>query len=65
LELGVAARQQQLDNRLRDRADVAETDATEYGGYAHYRWQRLNLRGGVMRADYRTATTRTTQVGTA
>jgi len=65
LELGVAARQQQLDNRLRDRADVAETDATEYSGYAHYCWQRLNLRGGVMRADYRTATTRTTQVGTS
>lgn len=65
MELGVAARQQQLDNRLHDRADVAETDATEYGGYAHYRWQRLNLRGGVMRAHYRTATTRTTQVGTA
>jgi len=61
----VAARQQQLDNRLRDRADVAETDATEHGVYAHYRWQSLNLRGGVMRADYRTATTPTTQVGTA
>lgn len=65
LELGVAAGQQQLDNRLRDRADSAETDATEYGVYAHYRRQGLSLRGGVTRADYRTDTTRTAQVGTA
>ncbi|MGH8043379.1 MAG: autotransporter outer membrane beta-barrel domain-containing protein, partial [Stenotrophomonas sp.] len=65
LELGVAAGQQQVDNRLRERAAVAETDATEYGVYAHYRWQGLSLRGGVTRADYRTDTTRTAQVGTA
>jgi T5SS/PEP-CTERM-associated repeat protein/autotransporter-associated beta strand protein len=65
LELGVAAGQQQLDNRLRERAAVAETDATEYGVYAHYRWQGLSLRGGVTRADYRTDTTRTAQIGTA
>jgi autotransporter-associated beta strand protein/T5SS/PEP-CTERM-associated repeat protein len=65
LELGVAAGQQQLDNRLRERAAVADTDATEYGVYAHYRWQGLSLRGGVTRADYRTDTTRTAQVGTA
>lgn len=64
LELGVAAGQQQLDNRLRERAAVAETDATEYGVYASYRWQGLSLRGGVTRADYRTDTTRTAQVGT-
>lgn len=65
LELGVAAGQQTLDNRLRERAAVADTDATEYGVYAHYRWQGLSLRGGVTRADYRTDTTRTAQVGTA
>jgi T5SS/PEP-CTERM-associated repeat protein/autotransporter-associated beta strand protein len=65
LELGVAAGQQKVDNRLRERAAVAETDATEYGVYAHYRWQGLSLRGGVTRADYRTDTTRTAQVGTA
>lgn len=65
LELGVAAGQQKVDNRLRERAAVAETDATEYGVYAHYRWQGLSLRGGVTRADYRTDTTRTAQLGTA
>lgn len=65
LELGVAGGQQTLDNRLRERAAVAETDATEYGVYANYRWQGLSLRGGVTRADYRTDTTRTAQVGTA
>lgn len=63
LELGVAAGHQRLDNQLRERIASAETDATEYGVYANYRWQGLSLRGGVTRADFRTDTTRTTAVG--
>lgn len=63
LELGVAAGHQRLDNQLRERIASAETDATEYGVYANYRWQGLSLRGGLTRADFRTDTTRTTAVG--
>jgi len=64
LELGVAAGQQRLETRLQGRTALASTDATEYGVYAHYRWSGLSLRGGVTRADYRTDSTRTAQVGT-
>lgn len=64
LELGVAAGQQRLETRLQARTALARTDATEYGVYAHYRWSGLSLRGGVTRADYRTDSTRTAQVGT-
>jgi len=64
LQLGVAAGQQQLDTRLRERDARAETDATEYGVYADYGWQGLRLRGGVTRADYRTDSMRTAQIGT-
>ena len=64
LELGVAAGQQQLVSRLAQRDARSETDNTEYGLYAQYRWQGLSLRGGVSRADYRTDSTRTAQVGT-
>jgi subtilase-type serine protease len=64
LQLGVAAGQQQLDTRLRERDARAETDATEYGVYADYGWMGLRLRGGVTRADYRTDSTRTAQIGT-
>lgn len=63
LELGVAAGHQRLDNQLRERIASAETDATEYGVYANYRWQGLSLRGGVTRAEFRTDTARTTAVG--
>lgn len=63
LELGVAAGQQQLVSRLADRDARAETDNTEYGVYGQYRWQGLSLRAGVSRADYRTDSTRTAQVG--
>jgi outer membrane autotransporter protein len=64
LQFGVAAGQQQLDTRLRERDARAETDATEYGVYADYGWQGLRLRGGVTRADYRTDSMRTAQIGT-
>ena len=63
LELGVAAGQQQLVSRLAQRDARAETDSTEYGVYGQYRWQGLSLRAGVSRADYRTDSTRTAQVG--
>lgn len=64
LQIGVAAGQQQLDTRLRERDARADTDATEYGVYADYGWQGLRLRGGVTRADYRTDSTRSAQIGT-
>lgn len=64
LELGVAAGEQRLETRLQARTALARTDATEYGVYAHYRWSGLSLRGGVTRADYRTDSSRTAQVGT-
>lgn len=64
LEVGVAAGQQRLETRLRSGTGQAETDSTEYGVYAAYQWQGLRLRGGVTRADYRTDSTRTAQVGT-
>lgn len=63
LELGVAAGRQQLVSRLAGRDARAETDSTEYGVYGQYRWQGLGLRAGVSRADYRTDSTRTAQVG--
>ncbi|WP_312318458.1 autotransporter domain-containing protein [Stenotrophomonas sp.] len=63
LELGVAAGQQRLETRLRSGTGQAETDSTEYGVYAAYQWQGLRLRGGVTRADYRTDSTRSAQVG--
>ncbi len=63
LELGVAAGQQQLVSRLAQRDARAETDSTEYGVYGQYRWQGLSLRAGISRADYRTDSTRTAQVG--
>lgn len=63
LEVGVAAGQQQLDSRLALREARAETDTTEYGVYGQYRWQGLNVRAGVTRADHRTDSTRTAQVG--
>ncbi|MHC1655223.1 autotransporter domain-containing protein [Stenotrophomonas maltophilia] len=63
LELGVAAGQQQQVSRLAQRDARAETDSTEYGVYGQYRWQGLSLRAGVSRADYRTDSTRTAQVG--
>lgn len=64
LEVGVAAGQQQLVSRLAQRDARSETDSTEYGVYGQYRWQGLSLRAGVSRADYRTDSTRTAQVGT-
>ncbi len=63
LEVGVAAGQQRLETRLRSGNGQAETDSTEYGVYAAYQWQGLRLRGGMTRADYRTDSTRTAQVG--
>lgn len=63
LEVGVAAGQQRLETRLRSGNGQAETDSTEYGVYAAYQWEGLRLRGGVTRADYRTDSTRTAQVG--
>ncbi len=64
LEVGVAAGSQHLVSRLARREGRAETDSTEYGVYGQYRWQGLSLRAGVSRADYRTDSTRTAQVGT-
>lgn len=64
LQVGVAAGQQQLTSRLPHRTARAETDATEYGVYAQYRWEGLQLRGGVSRADYRSDSLRQAQVGT-
>lgn len=65
LEVGVAVGQQQLASRLTLRDARAETDTTEYGIYGQYHLQGLSLRAGLTRADHRTDSTRTAQVGSS